>query len=117
MNTTKSSANKGLEGSAQLCWPVSSRCLLRLLGERKAKLLFSQELEITTDVASTLQEPGTGLYFDWGPDAARYLPHVDKRLPSPDPEEFLEALGITMRSSRPPGTGLVSSKPPGPASA
>lgn len=90
---------------------------VRLLGDRKPKLLFSQELEITPDVESTLQEPGAGLYFDWGPDAARYLPYVDKRLPSPDPEDFLEALGITMRSSRSAGTGLVSSKPPGPSSA
>jgi len=69
----------------------------RILGDRKQTLLFSQELEVAPDIAATLQEPGTGLYFDWGPDSARYLPHVDKRLPVPDPDEFLEALGITKR--------------------
>jgi hypothetical protein len=40
----------------------------RLLGDRKRTLLFSQDLEIGPDVAATLQEPGTGVYFDWGPD-------------------------------------------------
>jgi hypothetical protein len=70
----------------------------RLLGDRKPTLLFSQMLEVAPDVAAILKEPGTGLYFDWGADSARYLPHVDKRLPFPDPAEFLEALGLTTRS-------------------
>jgi hypothetical protein len=34
------------------------------------------------------------LYFDWGPDSSRYLPHVEKRPPSPDPGKFLELLGL-----------------------
>lgn len=63
-----------------------------LLGDRNRTLLFSQTLEITNDVAAMLQEPRAGLYFDWGPDASRYVPHVDKRAPSPDPEDFLELL-------------------------
>lgn len=88
----------------------------RLLGDRDRTLLFAQELEVTPDVAATLKEPGTGLYFDWGADSSRYLPHVEKRLPSPDPEQFLEALGITMHSSRPPGKRIVSSDPSGSAS-
>jgi hypothetical protein len=37
---------------------------------------------------------GAGVYFDWGPDSSRYLPHVEKRPPSPDPEDFFKALGI-----------------------
>lgn len=88
----------------------------RLLGDRDRTLLFSQELEVTPDVAATLKEPGTGLYFDWGADSSRYLPHVEKRLPSPDSEQFLEALGITMHSSRPSEKRLVSSDPSGSAS-
>jgi hypothetical protein len=72
----------------------------RLLGDLKQTLLFSQELEITPDVAAELREPRAGLYFDWGPDSARYLPHVIQRRPSPDPEDFLEAFGVT-RSTRP----------------
>lgn len=71
----------------------------RLLGDHNRTLLFSQELEVTSDVAVSLEEPGTGLYFDWGPDSSRYIPHVEKRLPSPDPAEFLEILGLTRRST------------------
>jgi hypothetical protein len=42
-----------------------------LLGDRSRTLLFSQTLEVTREVAAMLEEPGTGLYFDWGPDASR----------------------------------------------
>jgi hypothetical protein len=89
----------------------------KLLGDRKRLLLFSQELEIGIELAAKLKEPGTGVYFDWGPDSSRYLPHVEKRPPSPDPEHFLEALGMTIRSSRPQETPLVFDDPPGPTSA
>jgi hypothetical protein len=64
-----------------------------LLGDKVQTLLFSQNLEITRDIATLLAEPKAGLYFDWGPDSMRYLPHVDQR-PLPDPEKFLEMLGI-----------------------
>lgn len=70
----------------------------RLLGDRTPSLLFSQMLEITPDVATSLQDSGVGVYFDWGADSSRYLPHIDKRPPSPDPEKVLEELAITMRS-------------------
>src|SRR5712691_9141098 len=59
----------------------------RLLGDRHRTLLFSQ----------TLAEPDCGLYFDWGPDSSRYLPHVDKRPPVPN-EDVLELLNLTRRS-------------------
>lgn len=64
----------------------------RMLGEARQTLLFSQELDITPETAEALKEPGNGLYFDWGPDSSRYLQHVEKRPPSPDPGMFLEAL-------------------------
>jgi len=63
---------------------------VHLLGDRNRKLLFSQILEITRDIAAMLEEPHTGLYFDWGPDASRYVPHADKHAPSPGPEGFIE---------------------------
>ena len=69
----------------------------RLLGDSKPSLLFSQTLEITPEVAASLQEPGSGLYFDWGADSSSYLPHIDKRPPSSHTEKLLEELGITMR--------------------
>lgn len=65
-----------------------------VLGDRKRTLLFSQTLGILQDIASQLKEPGTGLYFDWGPDSSRYLTHVEKRPPGPDPTELLKALNF-----------------------
>ena len=65
----------------------------RLLGNKAQTLMFTQNLEISRDTAASLAEPKAGLYFDWGPDSNRYMPHVDQR-PSPDPEKFLEMLGI-----------------------
>lgn len=64
----------------------------RMLGDEKPVRLFSQALDISHEIAASLKEPGTGLYFDWGPDSSRYLPYVEKRPPSPEPEEFLKAL-------------------------
>jgi hypothetical protein len=67
----------------------------RLLGDRNRTLLFSQTLEITREVAAMLEAPGTGLYFDWGPDALRYLYHADKRPPAPDLDDLLELLRLS----------------------
>jgi hypothetical protein len=67
----------------------------RLLGDSASTQLFCQELEITQALAAQLEQPGAGLYFDWGPDSSRYQPHVEHRAPSPDPEQFLAALGLS----------------------
>jgi hypothetical protein len=56
----------------------------RLLGDEKNIRLFSQTLEIPKELAASLAEPGAGLYFDWGPDSLRYLPHVERWPPSRD---------------------------------
>jgi hypothetical protein len=69
-----------------------------LLGDSHRKLLFTQTLEIKREVALALEEPHTGVYFDWGPDSSRYLTHVEKRPPSPGPEDFVEFLGLARRS-------------------
>jgi hypothetical protein len=71
----------------------------RILGEKSKKLLFSHSLEISRETALRLQEPGTGLYFDWGPDSARYIPHVEKRMSSPDVGDLTELLGIAGKNS------------------
>jgi hypothetical protein len=68
-----------------------------LLGDITTTRLFSQTLEIPANIGAALEEPGTGLYFDWGPDSSRYLTHVEKRPPSPSPEKFLDLLGLTQR--------------------
>ena len=49
-----------------------------LLGDDDAKRLFTQELTISVEIAAALAESDAGVYFDWGPDSERYLPHVDK---------------------------------------
>jgi hypothetical protein len=63
-----------------------------LLGATNTTLLFSQSLEITVEIATQLRETDTGLYFDWGPDSSRYIPHVDKRARTPTPETFVDRL-------------------------
>jgi hypothetical protein len=77
-----------LEGSYRL------DVFARLLGDQKQTRLFSQMLEVSRDHEVALREAHAGLYFDWGPDSSRYLPHVRTRPPSPDPDKFLEASGL-----------------------
>ncbi len=64
-----------------------------LLGDTEKVRLFSQTLEISAETGAALTEPSAGLYFDWGPDSSRYLPHVEKRPPSPDPADIIKLLG------------------------
>jgi hypothetical protein len=66
----------------------------RLLGSSRHTLLFSQELELSVDLSQALRTPGTGIYYDWGPDSSRYIPHVEERPPLPDPAKFLQQLGF-----------------------
>lgn len=66
----------------------------QLLGDKRPVILFSQQLEVTGEIAAQLERPGIGLYFDWGPDSSRYLPHARQRPSSPAPEQLLEALGL-----------------------
>jgi hypothetical protein len=51
------------------------------VGARKARLLFSEVFDIADPHYTELIQPGHGLYFDWGPDARRYMPHVGDRAP------------------------------------
>jgi hypothetical protein len=61
---------------------------VQILGKDKQTKLFSQSLEITRELATALAEPNAGLYFDWGPDSSRYLPHIDVRPPSSEVDKF-----------------------------
>jgi hypothetical protein len=67
----------------------------KLLGDARQKILFSQELTVTSEFAQSLTERGVGLYFDWGPDSGQYIAHVDKRAPNPDLASYLEVLAST----------------------
>lgn len=46
------------------------------IGARGARSLFKVNLEITPENYRELNQPGHGLYFDWGPDAGRYFAHI-----------------------------------------
>ncbi|MCO8625008.1 hypothetical protein [Burkholderia multivorans] len=65
----------------------------RLLGDSEQKLLFSQELELSAEIFESLKKSGAGLYFDWGPDSQRYLPHVESR--QPPTERLLDILSAS----------------------
>jgi hypothetical protein len=67
----------------------------KLLGDKGQSLLFNQELEITGDIAAQLERPLVGLYFDWGPDAVRYIPHIEERPDVADLGNLIEALQAT----------------------
>jgi hypothetical protein len=47
-----------------------------IAGSAKAQTLFVVHLEVTQEAANSIREGRSGLYFDWGPDAARYNHHV-----------------------------------------
>ena len=49
-----------------------------LVGDKNRIMLFSQPLEVTQEDATKLKNRDMGLYFDWGPDASRYVSHVRK---------------------------------------
>src|ERR1035437_9310995 len=66
----------------------------RLLGDKNQTRLFSQTLDISREIAASLEEPHAGVYFDWGPDSLCYLSHVENRQPSPDPEDFSKMLSL-----------------------
>ena len=53
----------------------------RLVGEREAKLLWSNSLTITDSNAAKLAQSHNAIYFDWGPDSNRYIAHIRSRAP------------------------------------
>ena len=73
------------EDGSQLSWLAGQYHLCvyaKLLGDKSQKLLFSQHLEVSPEIAMRLQQPAAGVYFDWGPDSSRYLTHVELRPPN-----------------------------------
>jgi hypothetical protein len=70
--------------------------IARILGEKGHRLLFSQTLDVSESESKALAEPECGLYFDWGPDSERYLPHIDRRGPAARGDRILEAQGRSL---------------------
>jgi hypothetical protein len=71
----------------------------RIFGDRSAKLLFSQALEISNEMAEALKHPAVGLYFNWGPDSSCYIANTEIHTPSPDNLKFMENLGFLGRGN------------------
>jgi hypothetical protein len=64
----------------------------QMLGDKRATLLFSQVFEVGAQEALALADQDAGLYFDWGPDSGRYLPHVDRKPEPVTADGILRAL-------------------------
>ena len=58
----------------------------RLVGQRLSTELLTVRLSITESQASTLSQPRTGIFFDYGPDQQCYHAHLQHR-PKVDPEQ------------------------------
>jgi len=67
---------------------------VKLLGDQQTLRLFSEQLSVDGKAANAIANEDCGLYFDWGPDAGKYVPHIDKKRASLSPEEFVEALAM-----------------------
>ncbi len=53
-----------------------------VVGQRGSRLLHAIQLELTGTEATALKQGDQGIYFDWGPDAAKYVGHIrSKREP------------------------------------
>jgi hypothetical protein len=83
----------------------------RILGEKQQRLLFSQTLEITDVVAAALREADAGLYFDWGPDSAKYLSHVDIRAAQRTRDPILDFLSNASAESHEPPSKTIPKNP------
>ena len=65
----------------------------KVVGRDKTFLLTAIELSIDAHEAAQLQKVGHGIYFDWGPDAGRYLKKIGSRpTKGIDPMDILKAL-------------------------
>jgi hypothetical protein len=61
------------------------------VGAPAPRLLYTVNLEIRPETFIAFNQPGHGLYFDWGPDAGRYLAHV-RPPPQSGPHAFLREM-------------------------
>lgn len=69
-----------------------------LAGSETPKSLFSTQLELDREIVQQLESPEHGIYFDWGPDARRYDPHVRRNL-KPELKELVEEYRAFMRKA------------------
>ena len=73
----------------------------KLLGDENQKVLFHRFSKFRHSLAVGLEEPGSGMYFDWGPDSSRYLAHVGQGGPRCRIlREVLDMLGLARHQSQ-----------------
>ena len=64
-----------------------------LVGEPASRLLYSVQLEVNAQQAHALKEDDQGLYFDWGPDAAKYHSHLQAKRKPDFPDMLRDLVG------------------------
>jgi hypothetical protein len=61
------------------------------VGSSHARKLYILNLEVSSEIAKELMNASCGLYFDWGPDSARYAAHV-RQTPRSELPPFLQEM-------------------------
>jgi len=51
----------------------------KILGVERSSLLFTQALVLGDSYAKQVGSGAKGVFFDWGPDSATYIPHLSER--------------------------------------
>jgi hypothetical protein len=59
-----------------------------MAGRTAPHCLFKTELDVDAESAKQISASGLGLYFDWGPDSARYHSHLRERPKEDFPDWF-----------------------------
>ena len=59
------------------------------VSDHRAVLLHCFQVSLSQDLVAALKDPEAGVYFDWGPDSARYHAHVEKRPKASDPIDLV----------------------------
>jgi len=76
------------EGSYQI------EVFAKLIDKKESQKLFEHELFVNPRDAKALEDSSMGLYFDWAPEIARYIPHLKRKPQETTPQEILERLSF-----------------------
>jgi len=66
----------------------------KLVDEENTRSMWSHELHISHEQGLALQKAHSGIYFDWGPEAGRYLAHVAPIGAKDNDEQEIERLRL-----------------------
>ena len=61
-----------------------------LVNRRSPVLLMQSRLHLSDEQAVALRDKGSGVFFDWGPEAGTYHSHIDRRLVEYDVTDALD---------------------------